>query len=64
MFNNTFPELLSMSSHKHTTCFVLILLKPAMAIVQLCILAAKVNMSSQASCIFLRICLAILLPPF
>lgn len=36
-----FSELLSMSSHKRTTCFTLPGLKPAMAIVQLHILPKK-----------------------
>lgn len=53
-----------MSSCKPTTCFILLQLKPAMAILQIHILATKVNMSSQASCIVLCICLSILLPPF
>lgn len=64
MFKTTFPKLLSMSSHKHTTCFILLGLKPAVAVLQIHILATKVNMSSQALCIVLCTCLAIQLPPF
>lgn len=53
-----------MSSCKPTTCFTLLKLKLAMDILQIHILATKVNMSRQALCIVVCICLSILLPPF